>query len=299
MPKAGLWHPKHWPVWLLLFLLWLLTHLPYAWQMHIGKALGMLTGKLAKRRRRIASINLRLCFPELNETQRQTLVQKHFVSLGMGFMEMAMAWWVSDRRLKHLGKITGQEHLQTALQRGKGVILLSAHFTPLELSFRFLLMHQAIHAVYRPHEHPVIEHTMVKQRSRYVEKAIPREAVRDMLRSLKANKALWFAPDQNFGHKGSVFADFFGIPAATNTATARLARITGAVVVPFFMRRLEQGGYLVELLPALEGFPCGDDVKDAQTINRVIENAVRQAPEQYFWMHRRFKDRPPGEERFY
>ncbi|RKZ38447.1 MAG: lipid A biosynthesis acyltransferase [Gammaproteobacteria bacterium] len=292
--------PRYWLLWFGIALLWCLIHLPYRWQLAAGRQIGRIALRLAPRRRHIADTNLKLCFPKLNNIQRKQLLHQHFESLGMGLLEMLSAWWLPDATLKPLGHIQGLEYLQAALKQGKGVILLSAHFTSSEIASRFLTMHIAIHGAYRPHENPLIEHFMKKSRESHAEKAIPREAVREMLRSLKRNKALWFATDQNFGHKHSVFAPFFGIPAATNIATSRLAKISGAVVVPFFVQRLEEHqGYKVILQPALDHFPSGDSLKDAIRINQLIEAQILKAPEQYLWVHRRFKDRPPGEEKVY
>jgi len=297
---GSLWHPRYWLWWLGFALLWSLTRLPLGWQGWLGKHLGRVAYAFAKRRRRIADTNLALCFPDLSETQREQLCRQHFESLGQGLLEMLCAWWVSDARLRDLGEIEGLAHVQQALQAGKGVILLSAHFTSLEIGTRFLTMQMAIHATYRPHENPVAEYFMQHSRASRAEKAIPREAVREMLRSLKQNKALWFAIDQNFGHKNSVFAPFFGVPAATNTATARLAEISGAAVIPFFTQRLAKGqGYRVILQPPLANFPSEDAQRDAERINQLIENQVRVAPEQYLWVHRRFKDRPDDAPRYY
>jgi len=296
----ALFAPRYWGTWLGLGLLWLLTRLPYVWQLKAGRWLGRTVYRLAKRRRRIAAINLNLCFPELSVSEREALLIQHFESLGMGLLEMVTAWWVADKHLAHLGQLEGFEHLEAALSRGKGVILLSAHFTSLEIGTRFLTLKTQVHATYRPHENPVVELFMKKSRELHAEKAISRDAIRDMVRSLRQNKPVWFAIDQNFGHKNSVFAPFFGIPAATNTATARLAKLTGAAVVPFFVSRLPDAkGYQVILQPALTDFPTDDNVADATTVNGLIEQQTRQAPEQYLWAHRRFKDRPNDEERFY
>ncbi len=291
---------RYWPWWGAMGMLWCLTRLPYRWQLVIGRQLGHLIYWLAPRRRKIADINIKLCFPKLNNTQQHQLLLKHFESLGMGLLEMLSAWWLPDTVLKPLGSIQGLEHLQAALTKGKGVILLSAHFTSLEMGNRLLTMHIPIHATYRPHENPLLEYFMKKNREHHAEKAIPRHAVRDMLRSLKQNKPLWLATDQNFGHKYSVFAHFFGIPAATNTAVSRLAQLSGAVVIPCFTQRLEHlKGYQVILQPALEHFPSGDPLHDALQMNQLIEQQVYRAPEQYLWVHRRFKDRPAGEKNLY
>lgn len=300
MFSLSLLKPRYWLLWIGIGILWCLTRLPYRWQLATGQQLGRFAYILAKRRRHIARVNLKLCFPELDDTQRHNLLCQHFESLGMGLLEIPCAWWSPDATLKPLGHIEGLEHLYVALERGKGVILLSAHFTSLELGSRYLLMHTVIHATYRPHENPVIEYFVKKSRESYAEKVIPRDAVREMLRSLKQNKPLWIATDQNFGHKYSVFANFFGIPAATNTAVLRLAQISGASVMPFFTQRLNNHqGYKVILQPALENFPSGDNVQDTSRMNQLIEAQIRQAPEQYLWVHRRFKDRLEGEKNFY
>jgi KDO2-lipid IV(A) lauroyltransferase len=291
---------KNLPILLAFGMAWLITQLPHLWCMAVGRGIGRLFYRFAHRRRRIALINLTLCFPELTDDYRLILLKKHFESLGMGLFEMFSAWWLPDNRLKFLAEIQGLEHLQDALARGKGVILLGSHFTSMEIGSRFIVMHTAFHAVYRSHENSMVEWFMKKNRERHAEKAIPRELVREMLRSLKNNKTLWFAADQNFGHKGSIFADFFGIPAATNTAPIRLAEISGATVVPFFTQRLDNGkNYKIILLPALENFPSGNIVKDTLRINQLIEFQIKQAPEQYLWVHRRFKDRPNNESSFY
>lgn len=290
--------PQYWLLWLGIGLLWTLTRLPLAWQLSLGKLWGRLFYHLAPRRRHIARTNLRLCFPELTPAAQQQLLRQHFESLGMGLFEMLSAWWSSDKALHGLGHIEGLEHLQASLQQGKGVILLSAHVTSLEIGTRFLTSHTPIHAIYRPHENPVIEYFMQKNRAHHAEKVIHRDEVREMLSSLKQNKALWLAIDQNFGHKNSVFAPFFNIPAATNIAVTRLTELSGAVVIPFFTRRLSRG-YAVTLQPPLAHFPSDSVLQDAIRINQLIEQHVRLAPEQYLWVHRRFKDRPAGEPDLY
>lgn len=293
-------HPRHWPTWVVLGLLWCAARLPWGWQMACGRLLGRSALLLARRRRAIAATNLRLCFPELHGRRRAALLRKHFESFGMGVIEVAVSWWTPDSRLRALGQIEGLEHVHAALRRGKGVILLSAHFTSLEIGGRLLALHLPFHVVYRPNENPLVEAVMRRGRERRFDKAIARDDIRGMLQSLKQNHAVWYASDQNYGHKHSVFAPFFGIPAATNTATTRIARISGAAVVPFFVERRSDGtGYSLRLLPALNDFPSGDVGADTQRINRLIEDQVRKAPEQYFWMHRRFKDRPPGHSDLY
>ena len=287
--------PQYWPIWLFLAIVRCIVYLPYAWQLKMGRVCGFLLYKAAKRRRHIARVNINLCFPELSSDERTQLVRRHFESLGVGIVEMALAWWGSESQLRQLTQIEGLQNLQQALDKRNGVILLSAHFTSFELGGRLLSFFAPFCVMYRRNENPVLEEVTQRVRTRLFGKAIPRDNVREMMRALKEGAAIWYASDQNYGHKYSVFAPFFNIPAATNTAVSRIAS-SGAAVVPFFVERLKQGaGYRLMLLPPLENFPSGDLEADAARVNGLIEGRVRRVPEQYFWAHRRFKDRPPGE----
>lgn len=292
--------PRYWGIWLLVGLLWLLIQLPYARQIQIGRSLGRLFMRLShKRRYPIAATNIRLCFPELNAEQQTALIQQHFENLGITLLETAFAWWGSAKRLKPLGKVQGLEHLKAALAQGKGAILFSAHYTTLEIGLRFTVMQTLFNFAYRAHENPLIDYLIISNRSRHaVNGGIRRDNIRAMLKTLKQNQAVWFAPDQNSGE--GIFAPFFGVMAATNTATVRLAKLTGAAIVPYSSRRLpDNQGYVVEFLPALDNFPSGDMLSDVSRLNQIIETAIYSAPEQYLWVHRRFKDRPDEEARFY
>ncbi len=305
-PKHRLFAPRYWHVWLGFGLLRLIALLPWSWMMALGRGVGRLGMRALPRRVRITDINLRLCFPELSERQRADLVRRHFESMGMGIMNMAIAWWATDHEARSLVRIHGREHAEAALRGERGVIFLSAHFTSIEMSGRALLWIGKVLPVYRPHQNPAVDWFVTRSRESRrseqtgAEKAIPRDDVRQMLRALKAKKGLWFAPDQNFGNKYGLFSPFFGIPAATNTATSRLAKMSGAQVVPFVaFRREDAPGYDLYIEPPLEGFPSGDLQRDTDRINAIIEGWIRRAPAQYLWSHRRFKDRPEGEERFY
>jgi len=281
-------------------LLWCLSRLPYAWQLAIGRRMGKLFCRFSARRRHVAATNLSRCFPELTAAAREDLLQEQFSSLGIGVMEMALSWWGSGRQLKALARLDGLEHLHRALEQGKGVILLSAHFTTLEIGGRLLSMHAPFHVMYRPHKNAAFEALLQSARTRHFRKAIPRGDLRGMLKSLKENIPVWYAPDQDYGREQSLFVPFFGIKTATITGTSRLARISRAPVVPFFQTRLPgTQGYRLTLYPALQGFP-GDSVEaDTRRINTLIEARVREQPGQYLWAHRRFKTRPEGEPGFY
>jgi Kdo2-lipid IVA lauroyltransferase/acyltransferase len=303
-PLLPLLAPRHWPTWLGVGLLRaLVVTLPVDSLLALGRWLGRLAMPFAGRRRRITDINLGLCFPDLSETERRALARRHFESLGMAVFEFCLGWWAPDARLAGRVRVEGMEHLHAAFERGKGVILLSAHFTTLEIGGRFLAIHTCglpLNAMYRRSDNPVVERVLRERRRRHFGEPIGRDDVRAMVRALKGNEAVWYAFDQNYRAKNKVFAPFFGVAAATNTATSRLAQATGAAVVPFFTRRLPDGtGYVQRIAPPLADFPSGDAQADATRLNALIEGWVREAPEQYLWSHRRFKTRPAGEAPFY
>lgn len=296
-------HPcsiRYWPTWSGLGLLWCLSKLPYAWQLAIGRRIGKLFYRFSNRRRHIVATNLSLCFPELTAAAREDLLQEQFASLGIGVLEMAMSWWGTDRKLKKLARLDGLEHLHRALEQDKGVILLSAHFTTLEIGGRLLALHTPFHVMYREHKNAAFDRVMKAARMRHFGKAIRRGDLRGMLRSLQDNMPVWYAPDQDYGREQSIFVPFFGIPAASITATSRLARISGAAVVPFFQTRLPGArGYRLTLYPPLDNFPGASIEQDTQRVNNIIEARIREQPGQYLWAHRRFKNRPEGEPGFY
>ena len=296
----GIYAPRYWPTHLALGLMWSLTRLPYSWQIGIGYALGKLLYHLTRYRKHIARVNLALCFPELTESERELLLKQHFTSLGIGLMEIAMAWWMPDNRLKSLVQIEGLENLYQALDNKKGVILLSGHFTTLEIGGRLLSLYTQFHVMYREHKNPVIESVMRGARVSNCGNVIDRRDLRGMLRALKQNHPIWYAPDQDHGIRHGIFVPFFGTPAATTTATARIAEKSGAAVVPFFQARLPRGrGYQLTLSPALENYPSGDMDADIRRVNTLFEQRIRENPSQYIWVHRRFKTRPAGETSLY
>ena len=293
--------PRYWPVWLGLGTIKLMAALPYRWQMALGRWIGRGFGRFAQRRRHIAETNLALCFPEWSLAQRKTVLNAHFASLGMGLFETAIAWWAPDEKLRDLAQVKGAEHLEQAMAGGKGVILLTGHFTTLELGARFITWQQPFHAMYRRHKNLLYETWMRQERERRSRlPPLPHEDLRGLLRAFKRGRAVWYAPDQNHGLRNSVFVPFFGIPTCTLTATSRLAALSGAAVIPYFPRRLPgSAGYEVVILPALEHFPSDDLAADTQRINALLEQYIREAPEQYLWAHRRFKTRPPGQPDLY
>ncbi|MET0123322.1 MAG: LpxL/LpxP family Kdo(2)-lipid IV(A) lauroyl/palmitoleoyl acyltransferase [Candidatus Thiodiazotropha sp. 6PLUC9] len=291
--KHSLYSPYNWPAWLGLGLLWLTSQLlSYSMTLSIGRAIGRLIYHLSPKRKHIAAVNLGICFSDKTEQERQTILRQHFESLGIGMLMIGFAWWAKENKLKPLVEIEGLEHLQQSLARGKGIILLSAHFTDLEVTGRLLSLFQPFAVMYRPHENPVIEWAFNRNRRERFEAAIPRNEIRQVIRTLKKNLPVWYAPDQSFKGQNSTLAPFFGEPAGTNTATSRLAKISGAQTILFSgYRKADGSGYKLVIHSPLEDFPSEDIQYDATRINGLIEKAVAYAPEQYLWIHRRFKKR--------
>ncbi len=275
------------------------ARMPWSFQRGLGGAAGGVMYRLMRRRRRIAEANLAICFPHLDDAARSRLVRRHFRSLGLGLVETALAWWGGEARIMARSRIVGAEHLEAALARGRGVILLGGHFTTFELSGRILASRFAeCGATYRPHDDPRWDAILRAGRGRHLPALVPHKDARAMVRHLGRNRILWYAPDQDFASRSgrrSVFVPFFAEPAAATTATAWLARRSGARVVPFASYRLpDDSGWKVVLDPALEDFPSGDEAADAARLNAVLEAQIERSPEQYLWVHRRFKTRPPG-----
>ena len=284
-------HPRYWLIWLGFGMLRLLAWLPYRPLMMVGRGLGWLLYHLAKRRMHISRVNLKLCFPEHTAEQIECLTKHYAASVGMGLMDFVIAWWWSERRLHSHSRLEGVEHLQAALEKGQGVILLTPHMVSIEMCGRLLAAHVPVMPMYRRHENPLIEHLMKKNREAYVPATIPRDNPRLALRMLQRKQAVWISPDQNYAGKHHVFVDFFGVPAATNTIVSRFATLSGASVVPCVVIRRRSGHYHLMIEPSLNNFPQSPR-QDAEQWQKLIERWVRLAPEQYHWMHRRFKTRP-------
>lgn len=281
--------PRWWPSWLGFGLLWLIGHLPLRILRPTGRGLGLLLYALARERRRITRINFRLCFPELDERERESLVRAHFAMLGESIFEMTYGWWGPARRLQRLGKITGRDHLDAALARGEGVILLQGHFLTTDIAGQILGMEIPFVATYAPPKNPVMRALTERVRGRFIHRQIHHAEVRKILRALADNEIVWHGPDQVAKHGGGIQARFFGQPAQTNTATAKLARISGAAVVPYHPVKLADGTYELRLEPPLAEFPGRDLAAATQRVNDTIESHIRATPEQYLWSHRRFK----------
>jgi len=285
--------PRFWPLWLAIGLVRLITLLPLPVTLAVGSACGRLAYCFARRDRRIAAINIALCLPELDARQRHALVKRHFASLGCAIFETSLVWWASATRWRRMVQFEGVEHLRAALDQGRGALVLTAHFTALESGARALTLLGPTSIMYLTPKNALIAELSRRSRARHTVQAISSEQVRDLLQNLKRNLPVWYAPDQRFTDKNSALVPLFGQPASSNVATSRLARISGAPVLPFFAaRRSDNRGYLVRILPPFENFPSEDPVADTRRFHQLIEAEVRRHPEQYLWAYKRL--RRPG-----
>jgi Kdo2-lipid IVA lauroyltransferase/acyltransferase len=285
--------PAHWASWIGIGIMVLFGNLPGFIGRRLGRGLGWLLRLLARSRVRVARRNLELCFPELDAGERARLLKRSFASLGEGAYEFARAWWGSTRGLD-VDRIEGLETLQEFRRQGRGVLLLSGHFLTLEICGRLLCRHIELAGFYRRHEQPALEWAVKRGRARYAVAMFAREELRSAVRHVKQGGVLWYAPDQDIRGKDTVFAPFFGISASSFAATHHLARLTGAAVVPYFHHRDGRGRYVLKIGTALENFPTDDVVADTGAVNGLIEQMVRAAPDEYLWIHKRFKTRPAG-----
>jgi len=282
--------PRYWPTWIGLGFLRLVELLPFPALLAVGRATGRLARRLPLPYRRIARRNIELCLPELDAAGREALMDRHFEALGVGLLESAMTWWSSDERIKSLSRVDGLEHLEAALAAGRGAILLTAHFTTLQIGARILNCRVPISVLYRPTKNELIARVSGGSFARNARRAIQRDDVRGMISALKRNEVVWYAADQSYRNKGAMMVPFFGHPAATNVFTSRLAQMTRAPVLYFATWRLPGNeGWRARIDPPFQDFPSGDPVADTLRYHACIEAQVREVPEQYWWIHRRFK----------
>jgi len=260
-----------------------------------GALLGKLLYIALPGRRQVADINLRIAFPDASDNEIIRLRKLCFKNMGIAGFELALSWW-QDKRILDLCEVEGLQHITQLQAEGKGVIILTAHFTCLEIGGPVLNHYVPFQVMYKPAHNKLFDAFMRHHRSRLYKAIVDYHKPMAMIKGLKKGHAAWYAPDQDYGREQSVFVPFFGIPAASITATSRLARISGAAVVPFFQNRLPDArGYQLTLYPALESFPGESVETDTRRINKIIEARIREQPGQYLWVHRRFKTRPEGE----
>ncbi len=286
------------PSYLAVGLLWLLHGLPLRWLRALGAGLGRLLYRFGRERRSVVLTNLRLCFPDLGEAEREALARRHFVAFAQSALDRALGWWASKERLERIIRIHGIEHLT---ERGdRPTIMLCPHFVGLDAGATRISMYLTACSVFSQQKNPVFNRLLYHGRTRFNPALLlsRKEGMRKIVKSMKDGYPFYYLPDMDFGRKESIFVPFFGVPAATIPALSRLVRLTGAQVVPCIARMVPDG-YEVEVMAPWDNFP-GDSVEaDTEFMNRFIENQVLRMPEQYYWVHRRFKTRPPGEQKVY
>ncbi len=293
-------HPKNLPLWIIFILLRVLVILPYPLLIAIGKGLGAFFYLFPLKHRAIARRNIEAAFPELSSKEQNRLARENFKSTFIALVELPLFWFASNRRLRKLFVIEGMEHMNHARAQGRGVIMMGGHFTSMLMCGRLLAMELPFNILVKRARSEFFEAIMRHYREKYYGGIIDSDDIRGLVKALRRNEICWYSPDHDISGQDVVFAPFMGIPTATLTATARLAKMAKSPIVPInFERNPDNSGYTLRLLPPWEDFPSGDDVVDATRLNQFIEAHVREVPEQYFWLHRRFKTRPEGEPDFY
>lgn len=295
-PLSDFWHPKYWGTWIALGVFRFMSLLPVRFLLALSRPCGFLLRKFWTERIAVARANIALCFPELSAAKQADLLSAHFRSVAMGLFEISLAWWGGNKRLEQMVRIEGGEHLEKAQSSGRGVIMLSAHFTCVELALRLLSTSASVDLAFRHVKSPLIDTVMYRARDKHVTgEIIDKTDMRRIIRRLKASATIVFLPDQSPSSRNRVEAEFFGIPAATNIAFARMADMTNSEVLPVLVIRDEtkknRESYLIRFFPTLYDLPK-DPGEIAKMLNTLFESWIRTAPDQYFWIHRRFKNIP-------
>jgi len=294
-------HPRFWLTWLLIGILRLLILLPLPVTHAIGRWLGRLYYRRNAKRRRIAEINVAMCFPELDSERQAGLVRRHFEAYGANVFDYAMAWWAPWRRLERLTRFHGLDDYLRLIESCRNVLLLTGHLMTVDLGAHLISRYRAGVTMMKPLKNPVINWLICRGRHRHGNLLFQRsQGLRPLIRHLRQGRPCYFIPDEDFGAQAAVFAPFFGVQSWTVTSLAMLARLGNAVVVPVFTYSLPRGrGYEIFIGPPMEPFPSGDEVADATAMNRTLEEGIRRMPEMYAWTFKLFKTRPEGEENPY
>ena len=292
-------HPRYWLTWLGIGVMFLMSLLPYRSKVWLGRQLGLLMLRMGGERVRITETNIKACFPELSDIQQQQLIKDTFIANMTGMVETTTAWWRSHQPLLDNLNVYGHEHLKEAQARGNGVLLVGGHFSLLDLAGPMANSAFDFSYMYRPNDNPLFDALIERSRVRYSHHKFSKHELKDMIEFIKQGNTVWYGYDQDFGRRRSVFAPFFGVPTATLKAPMGIARDTGATVLMIAQFAEGDGKYAIHFSPIFEGIQDDDDVTAATRLNQQLESFVRLHPEQYLWMHRRFRTRPEGAEPFY
>jgi len=291
--------PRYWPTWFALGLMRVVSKMPLPAIVFTGSLLGSLIYYAMPKRRRIGEINIGFAFPDYSEKQIKALNKTAIKNIGVAAFELALSWW-ENKKIMGWCEIDGLENLKQAQEQGRGVIILTAHFTCLEIGGPVLNHHVPFQVMYKRAHNKLFDAFMKYHRGRLYKAVVDHHKPITLIKGLKKGYAAWYAPDQDFGGKDSVFVPFFGVNATALTAPARFSKITGSPVVPYYIQRKSGGkGYKLTILPALKDFPKNEAEEDAKVINQTLENMIMQNPQQYLWVHKRYKNRPEGEPAIY
>jgi len=282
------------------FLLWLIHFLPFRLIVAIGSGVGSMLYLLATERRKVGAVNLKLCFPDMSDDARKKLLRDHFKMFGRGLFERSILWWSNAGRISSLIHVEGVEHFESVAD--KPCILLTPHFVGMDAGGQWIAQHTDTVCMYANQKNQYLTELLLRKRARFRNQRLysRQQGLRPILKGMRQGMPFIYPPDQDQGVKDGAFIPFFGVPAATMTSVPRIAQMTGAKILPGITRLLPNGeGYVLTFYPVWENYPTGDDVEDARRMNEFIEQRVLEMPEQYFWLHKRFKTRPDGEKRFY
>ena len=286
--------PKYWLTWLGVLILYSISWLPYKWQLGLGRLLGRLLYKIGSKRKHVAEVNLKLCFPEMSEQERQRILKKNFENTGIALFETGMGWWWPNWRVDRKVNVVGVEHIEKSQREGKGILLLAMHYLSVEMNARGVGHGHPMVVFYRPHNNPLMEYFQFRGRGRSNKYMLGKKDVKGLIKALKDGEACIYLPDQDYGRNRSLFVPFFGVKeTASTTGTlifARQKNVETMMLIP--TRNDDDSGYTLEISPPLENFPTKDDKADVIRVNQELEKAILQKPEQYMWLHRRFKTRP-------
>lgn len=286
--------PKYWPTWLGVIILYSISWLPYKWQLGLGRLVGRLLYKIGSKRKKVADKNLQLCFPDMEQAERERILKENFKNTGIALFETGMGWWWPNWRVKKHSKVVGLEHIESAKQEGKGILLLAMHYLSVEINCRSIGVGHPMVVFYRPHNNELMEFFQFRGRGRSNKYMLGKRDVKGLIKALHDGESCVYLPDQDYGRNRSLFVPFFAVPdAATTTGTlifAKQRNVQTHMLIP--TRNSDDSGYTLIISEALENFPSGDDVADVTRVNQELEKAISMKPEQYMWLHRRFKTRP-------
>ncbi len=290
-----LWHPVLWPTWIIFGFVYLLSLLPFATKIRVGEALGRFAKKHLKSRTKVTRKNIQACFPDLSETEQEALVLRAFESVGRGLMESIHSWFCDITPILAQTRVIGETHLQEARKRGKGILLIGGHYTIFDLALPLIacLLPKPGY-MYRPNDNPVIDWMIEQGRRRhYGIQAFSKWQIKELVQFLSDDGMVWYACDQDFGHRSKYFVPFFGVPAGCIDMPSKVASNSGTTVLCVSHLRKPDGTYEIEFSPIQEGFGQNPE-QDAHTWNAFLEKKIRENPDQYLWLHRRFKTQPEG-----